>query len=455
MLGQASRQTSCRPSQGNRPPPTFAVLPQSKFAGEKSAARRSIEYLDMVRSLLEPLENLDSLYTLDGCEMICYPSAMASSAKLSVGEDRTERRTRGQGRGSSFFVLGHEVWANLWAIETSNRLNLVVAYLVLLAGTGADHRLTKWSAKACEEYTGLGKPRAKQAIEELVASGLIKRTDASTRLMPQYELSALSAEADAIFLPVQLVTGLAGEASMLRRVRETGDALALRMLIDLYGLISLDATHGVPIDRLHGGANQADEPTARKIAEAGAHAIWALTKGAYRSVRGEWTSLHYIKAKDPEVSWKPFWQRLDRLKQIGAIWFEPWAFDGEDLDAEPLLPLDASGYYGVADPSDEAMLTRLAFDVSRALVGDERSYVFDSNPATYYLPLTAHRRPPAYREVARLRVEADTPGRRLSWAKRRGAIEQYSRGFEQLLRDVQSGRFDRPMRIGSAGGGAK
>jgi hypothetical protein len=26
----------------------------------------------------------------------------------------------------------------------------------LLAGTGADHRLTKWSAKACEDRAGMG-----------------------------------------------------------------------------------------------------------------------------------------------------------------------------------------------------------------------------------------------------------------------------------------------------------
>ena len=32
-------------------------------------------------------------------------------------------------------------------------MNLALAYLVLLAGTGADHRLTKWSTGAVSEHT--------------------------------------------------------------------------------------------------------------------------------------------------------------------------------------------------------------------------------------------------------------------------------------------------------------
>ena len=45
-----------------------------------------------------------------------------------------------------------------------------------------------------------------------------------------------------IFLPVGLVTGLTGaDTSMLCRMRETGDVLALRLLIDLYGEVTLDA----------------------------------------------------------------------------------------------------------------------------------------------------------------------------------------------------------------------
>src|SRR3546814_9048293 len=66
---------------------------------------------------------------------------------------------RGKGRGGNFLAIDRSAWERLWQVETGNRLNLVTAFIVLLAGTGSDHQLTKWSAKACEQHTGMGKPR--------------------------------------------------------------------------------------------------------------------------------------------------------------------------------------------------------------------------------------------------------------------------------------------------------
>src|SRR3546814_4933981 len=80
----------------------------------------------------------------------------------------------------------------------------------------------------------MGKPRAKVAIDELIQHGFVARTERSTKLYPQYRLQPIPLDSDPIFLPVALVTGIEAEASMLRRVRETGDALLLRMLVDLY-----------------------------------------------------------------------------------------------------------------------------------------------------------------------------------------------------------------------------
>ena len=92
--------------------------------------------------------------------------------KLSEPADRK----RGKGRGGNFFAVDLGTWEELWALDTTNRMNLVLMYLVISAGTGSDHQLSKWSTKACERYTGLGKPRAKVAVDELVSqSGPPKR----------------------------------------------------------------------------------------------------------------------------------------------------------------------------------------------------------------------------------------------------------------------------------------
>lgn len=362
----------------------------------------------------------------------------------TADEAQPEKRLRGKGKGSNFFALGHDVWSTLWTVPTTNRLNLIITYLVLLAGTGSDHRLTKWSAKACEQYTGLGKPRAKHAIEELIAGGLIRHTDASSRMMPQYELPELPGDAEPIFLPVALITGLSNENPVLRRVRETGDPMLLRMLVDLYGLVETDATHAVGLKNVHGGFKEKNEPTARKVTEIGAHAIWAITRGTWRRCPGDWSNIH--ETKGGPKPWDEMWQRFDTLIKIGAIWMEPWLFDGEGYDAEPIMPLDSSGFYGVASPTDEAKLTRLAFDACQALLTDARSYMF-SGEGDFYVPLAVHRQQPAYREVVKMRVEADTPGRRWSFKQRKVMIDQYMQGFEQLRRDAEAGEFNKPMRI--------
>ena len=350
--------------------------------------------------------------------------------------------TRGRGRGRLFFALDRELWARLWTLEATNRLNFVLTYLVLLAGTGSDHQLTKWSAKACEEHVGIGKPRAMRAIEELIAHGIVSRTDNSTRTMPQYRLPPLDRNADPIFLPVQLVTGLAAETPVLRRIREVGDALVLRMLVDLYGLVQTDATYGVPIENLRQDPSQ--HHPARKLLEAGANAVWALELGSKESATGTWTQTHRVDGQNGAAAWSEFWERLATLTKIGALWFEPWIFDSAELDAEPLFPVDPAIHYAVRDTDLVTDLTRTAYNASVALAG-ERTYLIDRAEGDILIALPTHHRAPEIRGVARLRVEPDTPGHRRSYAQRMQRIEGYHAAYNMLLADTKAGRFDRPL----------
>src|SRR3546814_14477237 len=105
----------------------------------------------------------------------------ASPEAESVGVDRI----RGKGRGGNFLAIDRSAWERLWQVETGNRLNLVTAFIVLLAGTGSDTQLTKWSAKACEQHTGMGKPWAKVASDELNPHGCVARTERSEKHVPQ------------------------------------------------------------------------------------------------------------------------------------------------------------------------------------------------------------------------------------------------------------------------------
>ncbi|MGD0191591.1 MAG: hypothetical protein ABSD74_12690 [Rhizomicrobium sp.] len=362
---------------------------------------------------------------------------------FSGQHDGPSARKRGAGRGGNFFVLDREVWAALWHARTKNRLNLVTAYLVLLAGTGADHRLTKWSAKACEDRAGMGKPRAKVAIDELIEAGFARRTVASRPMFPQYELAAPSSSKEPIFLPIQLVTGLAGETPMLRRIRENGDVELLRMLIDLYGLIQVDSPYGVPLENLRLYDTTAN--AARKVCEMGANALWAVRLGNTRSAGGDWAAPHIERKSSQSTDWTKFWSRLDLLERIGALWFEPWIFDGDGTDAEPLYPIEQND--GDDRSTAEVMkLNRLSMEAAFAFTAD-RSYLIDQNADCNFVVVPAHHRAPTLRGVGKLRVEADTPGRRLAYAKRMGAIESYTASLEEVIRDAGIGVYNRPVRL--------
>lgn len=367
------------------------------------------------------------------------PSDDSASTETESG---SADRVRGKGRGGNFLAIDRSTWDQLWEVETRNRLNLVAAYIVLLAGTGSDHQFSKWSAKACEQHTGMGKPRAKLAIDELIQHGFVALTDRSTKLYPQYRLEPILVGSDPIFLPVAIVTGLAGEASILRRVRETGDAMLLRMLVDLYGLIQLDATFGVPIAALSQTAPM-DYPT-RKVFEIGVHTVWALRLGGGKTAAGNWTNLHYTKTKNKDGAWEDFWARVAMLEKIGAIWYEAWIFDSSETDAEPLFPVDFAALYHHSGGDDVYRLTQTMLDAAGAL-SEERGDLLNRYGLDMLVSLAQHRRTPAIRGVARMRVDADTPGRRLSYYKRQTQIEIYEAGFSQLAQDALRGEYNRPM----------
>lgn len=356
---------------------------------------------------------------------------------------------RGKGRGGRFFALSKGTWDGLWEIETSNRLNLITAFLVLLAGTGADHRLTKWSAKACEEYVGMGKPRAKRAIEELIAAGFVERTERSTAMRPQYLMPELPRDVEPIFLPVQLVTGLSNEAPMLRRVRETGDALLLRMLIDIYALIEADLTYGVPIANLREAANE--DIDARKVLEMGANSVWALVYGGRTMAAGEWTTRHYDSEGVAGEEWSVFWERIRKLRSMGALYFEPWVFESSNLDAEPLFPIAIPDRLNQLGEDPVTRITSQAYSTSVALAG-ERTWLIESHSADALVPLALHQQQPALRGVARLKVEPDTPGHRRAYAKRMESIERYIAAFARVETGASEGRFDYPVSAMLSGG---
>lgn len=370
--------------------------------------------------------------------LACMEKVMSESSQGTTG---ARSKLSQRDRGGNFFAVDRDVWERLWEVEVTNRLNFITAYLVISAGTGSDHQLSKWSTKACERHVGIGKPRAKVAIDELIEHGFAAHTEQSSKAYPQYKLQEIPPDSDPIFLPVGMVTGLAAEASLLRRVREVGDPMLLRMLVDLYGLVQLDSTYGVPISALSLVAP--DDFPARKVFEIGVHAIWALRLGDGLVSRGDWMMPHHAK------NWSIFWHRLRTLEDLGAIWYEPWVFESGDQDAEPMFPISVlTSRSSKADP-DVSRLTDVIQSASEALAKD-RYYLLEMYSEDVLVPLSRHRNMPGIRGVARLRIEADTPGRRWSYRERMRRLKTYESGYRALAREAAIGQYNHPLNTGIA-----
>ena len=78
-------------------------------------------------------------------------------------------------------------------------------------------------------------------------------------------------------------------------------------------------------------------------------------------------------------------------------------------------------------------------------LSEERSRRLDRYGVDRLVPLALHRQAPGIRGVARMRVEADTPGRRLSYLKRRAQMETYESAYLKIARDALSGDYHHPM----------
>ena len=98
--------------------------------------------------------------------------------------DDTTQGTDGEGNG--FFIIDSRNWAR--AITCG--MNEAVAYLALASGTGHDNRETIWSTQSVMTHAGMGWIRAKDAVNRLIAGGLIRCAKGHTASNPRYEMAS-------------------------------------------------------------------------------------------------------------------------------------------------------------------------------------------------------------------------------------------------------------------------
>ena len=307
----------------------------------------------------------------------------------------------GKPSGSKFMILSRANWDQLLkSKKLENRLHGACAYLVMLAGTGADNATTSWSAKSFETYLGMRKSNGQRAIDNLVEAGLVTVEKPGKR--PRYKLTNAPAkdadETECIFLPNQLVRGFGTGPSLLHRLRQTGDINALSMLIALYGSLQDDITMGLD-GSLYGGFAQGHEHPCGADRKFGANSVWALEPGTTTYCSGTWWK---VAGSDP-------WPVVRTLEQIKAIEQESWLFDGPGADADPIVPWD-----------DDVEVWNAA---AAEHLCEDGYWEYLSGRGQQIVVLASHMTAPTIRSVYRPAIMADTPRRRGRYVERQAVKE--------------------------------
>jgi hypothetical protein len=318
-------------------------------------------------------------------------------------------------------------------------MNLLMTYFTLQAGTGADHRQTRWSAKACEEKLGVGRPRATQAILELIDAGLVEIAPDATPARPKYLMKPPSNTANEIFLPMQIVTGFEGGEPLFRLLRESNNLLLVNILIRLYADTQLDVAFSAPLGSIR--TTQKDETTkAEKVFERGVHVIWRLAETEVWRVDREWMRQCYGKPKLTNDEVKAFYEALNQLVKIGAIKIDPWVYAGQSSDAEPLVPF-------ANDEADRQVdLSWSIHDAVDALLG-EQQYIRDRYADDFLLVLPAHAAPPNIVGTVKPSIEADTPGRRRMYARKLEITKHFAEEMRVAASNFRAGNYGKAVQL--------
>jgi hypothetical protein len=374
----------------------------------------------------------------------------------------------------NFFAADHRCWAKACGLG----INAAVAYLVLARGTDRTQQLSRWSVLSIETYTGISRSRAATAIEDLCKADLVVKVRGGTypcykilrwsdvvarsiflnraeskwlskpSIQPQgrvpnspglrrYLKAGLLGKDGEIrelapewaWLPNEFVTGAADEIPPLELLRQTQDAMTLRLAVDLYRAQNLREDGGVSRQIVW---QQFDR---FEVGRRGQHTVWGFRPGLFTVHWGELTNPHRrneqdlskeekLAGKNPGVD---FFDRSDALRQIGFIEWVPHLMESAGDDAEIIHPL---GQRGPDSTELEDILTTVAHEAACALL-TERQRQWASSEGLILVPVENHKKKVQVIGIARLRYRPKTRLTSAWWA------DFQSKGYEYALRYVE------------------
>jgi hypothetical protein len=275
-----------------------------------------------------------------------------------------------------------------------------IAYLVLASGTGHDHATTSWSCNSIENYAGFHHKIAKRLVGNIVGWGFAKQTKGGTR--PQYKIASWSefkSAADSketiannkAWLSREFISGIAGNASPLVRLRYARDTGLLALAVALYRYRDATAAGHMPPEIVSGSPYDAVP-----IGGNGPHTIWKFTATeGFELHDREPLKLYSGNGCEAEC----LFIRLERLIEIGIAYWGPALFDGIEPLSRKLVEFNSDKLCSTTDAV-------IASHPNEAAQYGLRNRV--DNSEIYLVPVESHISQPTIRSVLYLRYLPNT-----------------------------------------------
>jgi hypothetical protein len=311
-----------------------------------------------------------------------------------------------------FFAVGKETFKSACHLG----MNPACALLVMASGTGKDNVTTKWSAEAVSTHVGVRWSTAKEAINALLDLGIVTlKPGKSTR--PIYKLSK---DGDLIWLPRSLIEGAANEVPPITKVRQTQDAMMLRLLVDLYSAQNLREDGGVRADVY------CEIYDRRQAGQQAAYTVWDFTKKHKTVSWNDLTRPHWREfltdkeEEDGKNKGVDFFARVGRLESLGLIDWVPYLFEGEK--GEPIHALTSKGL-----PIEQRLYEAATSAAERMLTFGQTGYV-----QGVLVPVLAHIDKVQLKGLLRLRYRPHTRLTAAWWAEHHAVCQGFIDRYETL-----------------------
>lgn len=321
-----------------------------------------------------------------------------------------------------FFVIERRIFHQACDLG----LHPAIALLVLVRFSDGTNRRTKASVHAVEKHTEIGRSAARDAIHALARAGIV--IPWGPRTLPRYTIAsegdlpdprgtlserrrsilgratsggalkpaerrllgemenegwvqrlgtryvALPRDSsEPIWLPNELIDGIAGAPSPVDRIKQTGKALALRLFIDLYTVHRLEEWRGVSPDVLKVCY---DEVFRRQVG-----AVWVsgwkrASPAFVANLESDIVAPH-VTGKGPERSASMLFEHLRKLEDLGLLTFVPHAVDNDNVAIYP-CPQEFGRISSMILPAERELGELVRDAAIRMLAGDSRSLPHDA-----------------------------------------------------------------------------